>query len=140
MKCKKCCGNLILIPSSNPWHDEYWICEDCESTFCYDYEFLKKEEIVKKPRRLKMDKDEDEISPNGFEINPEVEMLRYEIFLIWKKENKELHDSFSWHEKVSLEGMLYNTNPDAYRPSFMKYIKYWADKIIQARNDIKDQV
>lgn len=82
---------------------------------------------------MKMD-----ISQNGFEINAEVENLRYEIFCIWKKENKQIHDSLSWEEKVSLEGMLYNTTLDAYSPSFMKYIKYWADKVIQERSKKRD--
>ena len=35
-KCSECGGNLILCPADCPCGCEFWICEDCESTFCYE--------------------------------------------------------------------------------------------------------
>lgn len=68
-------------------------------------------------------------------LNPEVECLRKEIFNIWKKENKEIFESFSYEEMRSLDGFLHNAYFEAYRPSFMRYIKRWVDAILEARKD-----
>ena len=36
MKCERCGGNLILCAADWPWNPEFWICEDCESTYVYE--------------------------------------------------------------------------------------------------------
>lgn len=33
MKCDKCEHELELCPADWPWHEEYWICPNCESTY-----------------------------------------------------------------------------------------------------------
>lgn len=35
-KCDRCDGELILCPADYPWHDEDWICRDCESIYAKD--------------------------------------------------------------------------------------------------------
>jgi hypothetical protein len=40
---KKTCGcgqDLELIPEYWPWHEEYWICPDCDSTYCHEKNWL----------------------------------------------------------------------------------------------------
>lgn len=38
MDCEICNkGTLELIPEVFPWHDDYYICSTCESTFTVDY-------------------------------------------------------------------------------------------------------
>lgn len=32
MKCEECGGECDLIGALEPWHEAYWMCEDCEST------------------------------------------------------------------------------------------------------------
>lgn len=34
-KCERCNGKLELIPELEPWHTDYWICEDCDSTYYF---------------------------------------------------------------------------------------------------------
>lgn len=35
MKCPNCnVGKLILIPADEPWNDEHYQCDTCDSTYC----------------------------------------------------------------------------------------------------------
>lgn len=34
-KCPKCNVDLILCPATWPWNPEFWICPECDGTFCY---------------------------------------------------------------------------------------------------------
>lgn len=36
MKCEICNGNLVLCPPDFPFNPQFWICEDCESTYIYE--------------------------------------------------------------------------------------------------------
>lgn len=33
MNCERCNTELLLCPADFPWHEEYWICPECESTY-----------------------------------------------------------------------------------------------------------
>lgn len=34
MKCTYCGSeNITLVGEDEPWHVDYWICEDCQSTY-----------------------------------------------------------------------------------------------------------
>lgn len=35
MKCEKCNIDLELVAADEPWHDEYFICSNCDGTY-YD--------------------------------------------------------------------------------------------------------
>ena len=35
MRCERCKGELILCPADFPWHTQYWICVECESTYVF---------------------------------------------------------------------------------------------------------
>lgn len=50
-KCEKCGGEIMLCLSDWPWHEDYWICEKCESTYCYMHEKEKKEEVSHRKMR-----------------------------------------------------------------------------------------
>lgn len=75
-----------------------------------------------------------------FYLIPEVEFLRKEIFRLWQKENEEIFSTFSESEKVVLENHLYNTGFESYRPSFIRLIKFWVDKIMQGRGKKHEEV
>jgi hypothetical protein len=36
--CQKCNAELELCPADWPWHEDYWICPKCDSTYCYKEE------------------------------------------------------------------------------------------------------
>lgn len=31
--CERCDSELELCPADLPWHDDYWICPECDSTY-----------------------------------------------------------------------------------------------------------
>ncbi len=31
--CRVCGGKLHLVPADEPWHADYYVCEECDSTF-----------------------------------------------------------------------------------------------------------
>ena len=32
-RCERCEKALELVPPNEPWHEAYWICPDCDSTY-----------------------------------------------------------------------------------------------------------
>ena len=42
--CEKCGHELDLCPADFPWHEDYWICPECESTYVYTERDEKKED------------------------------------------------------------------------------------------------
>lgn len=38
MKCERCPSNCILCPANYPWNEEFWICEECGSTYIYEWD------------------------------------------------------------------------------------------------------
>lgn len=44
-KCERCGGKLYLVPEDHPYHPEYYICEDCDSSyFREDVEIIEKKD------------------------------------------------------------------------------------------------
>jgi len=37
-QCERCGAVLELCPARFPWHDDFWICPQCDSTFSYENE------------------------------------------------------------------------------------------------------
>lgn len=40
-KCEICQFNCDLVPEREPFHDKYWICEKCDSTYCFEIKEIK---------------------------------------------------------------------------------------------------
>ena len=37
-RCERCEAVLVLCPPNFPFSPQYWICPDCDSTYCYEEE------------------------------------------------------------------------------------------------------